>query len=366
MAITLSYIGARGDHLPLGGTVDTVVNINQLDPKYLALGAAALSQPVPNPFFGNPTAGPLSTQATLTRAQLLRPFPQFLQRPGPPGHRRHQPLQRGRHRVEQAADARAVGGRVSYTYSVLKDNQIGETNFYTEQRQRRAAEQLQLHRRRCRRARRRTSRRLLQPAGRVRLRHPRRAAPRHHRADLAAAVRQGPAVGQRAASANAAGRRLDDRGGRSTCRAASRSASRRATNTLLAGDAQRPNLDRASTSRRSGDLADRLASADHPTATWINPAAFIAGAGRHVRQRAAHRSPTCARRGSSTPTCRSSKNIRLGGGKSAQIKLEVINLFNRVQTNSISVDAPATRPSARSRSQSGFMRITQIMFRFSF
>ena len=39
MAVTVSYIGARGDHLPLGGTVDTVVNINQLDPKYLALGA---------------------------------------------------------------------------------------------------------------------------------------------------------------------------------------------------------------------------------------------------------------------------------------------------------------------------------------
>jgi hypothetical protein len=32
--------------------------------------------------------------------------------------------------VEQASDRR-IGGRVSYTYSVLKDNQIGETNFYT-------------------------------------------------------------------------------------------------------------------------------------------------------------------------------------------------------------------------------------------
>ena len=32
MAITLSYIGAHGDHLPLGGLNDTVVNINQLDP----------------------------------------------------------------------------------------------------------------------------------------------------------------------------------------------------------------------------------------------------------------------------------------------------------------------------------------------
>ena len=33
--------------------------------------------------------------------------------------------------MEQAADHGWIGGRVSYTYSVLKDNQIGETNFYT-------------------------------------------------------------------------------------------------------------------------------------------------------------------------------------------------------------------------------------------
>src|SRR5262249_27767202 len=78
-AMTLSYVGARGDHLPLGGTVDTSININQLDPKYLALGTAVLNQTVPNPFFGNPAfAGTaLGNNATTTRAQLLRPFPQF-------------------------------------------------------------------------------------------------------------------------------------------------------------------------------------------------------------------------------------------------------------------------------------------------
>ena len=46
---TVSYIGARGDHLPLGGTVDTVVNINQLDPKYLALGAVGAEPDGPEP-----------------------------------------------------------------------------------------------------------------------------------------------------------------------------------------------------------------------------------------------------------------------------------------------------------------------------
>ena len=50
MAISVSYIGARGDHLPLGGTVDTVVNINQVDPKYLALTSAQLSAQIPNPY----------------------------------------------------------------------------------------------------------------------------------------------------------------------------------------------------------------------------------------------------------------------------------------------------------------------------
>ena len=39
MALTVSYIGARGDHLPLGGTADTALNVNQLDPKYMALGS---------------------------------------------------------------------------------------------------------------------------------------------------------------------------------------------------------------------------------------------------------------------------------------------------------------------------------------
>ncbi|MCU1383736.1 MAG: TonB-dependent receptor [Acidobacteria bacterium] len=64
MAVTASYIGARGDHLPLGGTVDTVVNINQVDPKYLSLTAAQLSAQIPNPYFGNANAGALATQAT--------------------------------------------------------------------------------------------------------------------------------------------------------------------------------------------------------------------------------------------------------------------------------------------------------------
>jgi hypothetical protein len=51
------------------------LNINQLDPQYLALGSA-LNQLVPNPFFGIVQSGQLIAPQ-VSRAQLLRPFPQF-------------------------------------------------------------------------------------------------------------------------------------------------------------------------------------------------------------------------------------------------------------------------------------------------
>src|SRR5262249_8949373 len=131
-AVTISYIGARGDHLPLGGTIDTTININQLDPKYLALGTAGLNQTMPNPFFGNPAfAGTaLGNIATTTRAQLLRPYPQF-------GNISMRQVSEGVNRYNagvieiQKRVTHGFGGRFSYTYSRLMDNQIGESNFYT-------------------------------------------------------------------------------------------------------------------------------------------------------------------------------------------------------------------------------------------
>src|SRR4029453_1686882 len=132
MSITFSYVGARGDHLPLGGTVNSAVNINQLDPKYLALGSAVLSQQVPNPFQGNPAFGAsgLGNNATTTRGQLLRPFPQFLDISM---FQTSEGVNRYNAGVVELSKrvTHGWGGRFSYTYSVLKDNQVGETNFYT-------------------------------------------------------------------------------------------------------------------------------------------------------------------------------------------------------------------------------------------
>src|SRR4029453_9498705 len=129
MAISLCYIGARTDPAGLGGSNDTAININQLDPAYLALGAA-LNDQLPNPFLGNPNVPlSLSIPATLSRARLLLPFPQYRQvnaRQVTEGYSRYNA---GVVEVSRRLK-NGWGGRFSYTYSVLKDNLIGESNFY--------------------------------------------------------------------------------------------------------------------------------------------------------------------------------------------------------------------------------------------
>ena len=66
----VAYTGTRGYNIP-GNT-----SVNQLDPKYLSLGSQ-LNTLVPNPYYGVITQGPLSGP-TITRAQSLLPFPQYL------------------------------------------------------------------------------------------------------------------------------------------------------------------------------------------------------------------------------------------------------------------------------------------------
>jgi hypothetical protein len=84
LALSLGYVGSRGYDLAVGGTIDGALNINQLDPQYLALGSA-LQQAVPNPFRGIPEFGTLSLNETIPRGQLLAAVPTVRQRAGPPG-----------------------------------------------------------------------------------------------------------------------------------------------------------------------------------------------------------------------------------------------------------------------------------------
>ena len=134
MSIGLTYMGALGRHLTWGGTASGIVNINQLDPRFLPLnnvnGVNALTQNVPNPFFGVAGAGSFTTRATIPRNQLLRPFPQFDN-----VNMIFSTLARSKYDAGVISISKRAtgwwGGRISYTYSRLWDNQFAQSNYYS-------------------------------------------------------------------------------------------------------------------------------------------------------------------------------------------------------------------------------------------
>ncbi|HWQ55968.1 MAG TPA: carboxypeptidase regulatory-like domain-containing protein [Bryobacteraceae bacterium] len=69
--IDLTYLGSHGLHLPIPN-----LELNQIDPDYLANGGAWLNEKVANPFYGQFSSGLLSLP-TVPRMQLLKPYPQF-------------------------------------------------------------------------------------------------------------------------------------------------------------------------------------------------------------------------------------------------------------------------------------------------
>ncbi len=129
MSVSVGYLGSRSERLALGGTIDTRLNINQLDPRYFSLGNA-LQELVPNPFFGIAEFGARSRSATIARGELLRPYPQFT---NVYAHRvnaarsRYNALSVGLERRHSAG----WSGRVNYVFSVRKDNQVGEGNAFS-------------------------------------------------------------------------------------------------------------------------------------------------------------------------------------------------------------------------------------------
>jgi hypothetical protein len=139
-------------------------------------------------------------------------------------------------------------------------------------------------------------------------------------------------------------------------------------NSILGGNTSaRPNITPGVDLATPGSYEDRLASADHPGATWINPAAFSTVAfgqfGNAPRTITDLRTPT-----QFNTDVNFQKNVRLGGNKAVLLKLEVLNLFNRPTVRALSggqTFAPGNS-FGTTTSQSGFMRIMQFMVRFSF
>jgi hypothetical protein len=129
IVVGLGYIGSTTRNLGVGGNDSGTVNINQLDPQYQSLGTALLDQ-VPNPFFGNSAFGAFANQSTISRGQLLRPYPQF-------GDLLAHQVSDGRaqyHSVVFRLERPMVGGwggRMSYTYSKAESNIFGELNAFS-------------------------------------------------------------------------------------------------------------------------------------------------------------------------------------------------------------------------------------------
>ena len=94
-------------------------------------GVNELTRLVPNPFFGVDGAGAFATRATIQRNQLLRPFPQF-----DSVNMIYSTLARSQYHAGVIQLTKRAsgwwGGRFSYTYSRLNDNQFAQSNYYSD------------------------------------------------------------------------------------------------------------------------------------------------------------------------------------------------------------------------------------------
>jgi hypothetical protein len=61
------------------------------------------------------------------------------------------------------------------------------------------------------------------------------------------------------------------------------------------------------------------------------------------------------------------KTFRLGESRTALVKVEMLNLFNRVNVRAgLNANTVGNTNFGQINNQIGFMRITQVMFRYSF
>ena len=341
MAIGFEYSGSTIRNASLGGANDATLNINQLDPSLLSLGSA-LQQQVPNPFFGLPQGQGVSVNSpTISRAQLLRPYPQFLNilmRQNTQGRSQyHAAILKFEKRMSNG-----WGGRVNYTWSRLNDNFFAETNTYS------------------------TVNGNAQNAYDLGPEYARSILDVPHKLVLSPIFQLPFGEGKRWASSGAAAAILGDWTISSIIAFESGfpvSVSNNSNNNNAAFFLmQRPNLTGADAAT-TGGRSDRIFTAQN-SGTWLDPAAFsnpglfqLGNAPRTLENvRTPHRNNW---------DFVATKDIRLPGRARAQIRYEVLNI-----TNTVKVAGPNTSFGAatfgRITTQRGFMRLTQLMFRLSF
>ncbi len=127
IALTIGYVGSRGTSLQLGGVNNGGINLNQLAPQFMS--RTDLQTRVANPFFGTPAGVGILSSATVTRAQLLRPFPQFgdvIMLGASGGNSFYNALTvKAQKRLSKGFSLLAA-----YTFSKLLDNITGNGNFF--------------------------------------------------------------------------------------------------------------------------------------------------------------------------------------------------------------------------------------------
>lgn len=341
IAVGFEYSGATGRNLGLGGANDSAtLNINQLDPRHLALGAA-LTQQVPNPFFGTGT-GFSPSSPTITRAQSLRPFPQFgniLMRQTTEGKNQyHAAILKLEKRMSNG-----WGGRINYTYSRLMDNQFGESNSFSATNGN--AQNIYD----------------LEPEWSIGLLDV------PHKISISPIIELPFGEGKRWAQSGIGAALLGDWTVSSIIAIESgfpisvSNSSNGLSNAFF--PMQRPNLS-GSDPLTEGDREDRLFYTGANPGIWLNSAAFsdpgLYTLGTAPRTLSDVRTPH-----RNNWDFVASKDVRFGSRMRGQVKLEVLNITNTVKT----IGPNTTFGSAafgRITGQRGFMRLTQMMFRLSF
>jgi hypothetical protein len=357
MAISIGYIGATGRDIGFCGTnegTSCYVNINQIDPalarQLFPLGSgwdsAKLRESVPNPFFGIAAAGEFASRETIPRGQLLRPFPEFdnvLVHESTAGSKRQYHAASFKLDKRLSGSQNWWGGRFSYTWSHSKDNQFGQSNVYA------------------------WTTRLPQNNYDLAAEYATSIYNSPHRIILAPIVRvPGPSNRGSLAYALAGGWTASSvvelvSGGPLNAVLSSGTSD---ANLGLFGGRQRPNL--TGDPNTPGSDNDRVASAAHPDARYFNAAAFA--------------NPGVGQYGNSPRTIDSalnqfrknidlvlSKETRIAGGNTGEIRFEILNLTNTAKFGNESTNnAVNTSSFGRIGTQAGFMRIWQLTFRYRF
>ena len=341
---SVAYIGSTGRRLTTAGNV----NINQVDPKYLPLGSA-LTQTVPNPFFGVAGAGTLATRATIERNQLLRPFPQFLNI-----NQSETNLGKSQYHAGVIQVRKRMtwwSGSFSYTFSRLWDNQFGQGNYYT------SAPGLLNHYSFI------EGSDYFNPDaeyGRSLIDSP-------HKLSMTPSVQLPFGEGRRFFNSNRAANLILGNWSISAVIQMQSGfpigVSQNTNNTNLLGAAQRPNIvpgqefvlgditDRLRANPNDDVYLNRAAFSDAPAGTFGNAPRILPGAYSPWRN--------------STDVA-INKDLRFGGGKRATFRLEVINLFDNPWYAEMQSVAFGNTNFGRVVSQGNYSRTFQITGRFSF